>query len=153
MSEPIRRRLVEVLASGEHTAGELCDVIQNEFGVTRSAVSRHLTILKENEWVIVRAEWCNRLYRLDDAAIVQLRREVRRLEKIWARRIGVIARNDPVPWHTEPIDKRRRPRAVEGSVRGLRGQGVRDDPWQRTDLGMSPSSGGPTVTARSRLRE
>ena len=131
MSEPIRRRIVEILASGEHTAGELSDAIVNEFRVTPAAVSHHLRILRDNEVVIVRAEWCNRLYRLDDEYIQRVKDEVHRLEQVWERRIGVIARHDPVPWHATPIVPRARPRAVEGTRKGLRGRGVRDDPWQQ----------------------
>lgn len=131
MCEPIRRRLVEILASGEHTAGELSDAIVVEFRVTPSAVSHHLRILRDNEAVIVRAEWSNRLYRLDDAYIERLKDEIHVLEGLWARRIGVIARHDPVPWHATPIAPRRRPRAVEGTRKGLRGRGVRDDVWQQ----------------------
>ena len=48
MAEPIRRRIVEILASGEHTSGEVCESIAAEFGVTRTAASKHLRILREN---------------------------------------------------------------------------------------------------------
>ena len=130
MSEPIRRRIVTILASGEHTAGEISDAIQNEFGVTQSAVSRHLRILRENNAVIVRAEWVNRLYRLDESLFERLKDEVYYFDELWQRRIGVMAGNvEPVV--TWPIQPRVRPRAREGTKRGLRGTGARDDPWQR----------------------
>jgi len=41
MAQPIRRRIVEILASGEHFAGNIDAIIINEFGVRRSAVQRN----------------------------------------------------------------------------------------------------------------
>ena len=123
MSEPIRRRIVEILASGEHTAGEVSDSIRAEFSVTPSAVSRHLRVLRESSVVIVRAEWVNRLYRLDPSFLPRLRAEVRHFEHLWRRRIGVMARDNdesywlPVTW----------PR--EGRRKGHRVPSHRNDPW------------------------
>ena len=129
LSEPIRRRIIEILASGEHTAGEISDSIVNEFAVTPSAVSRHLRILRENEAVIVRAEWVNRLYRLDPELLERLRDELHHLEQLWARRFGVMARdNDAL---SLPVVLPRRPRGAEGERKGLRGAMHRNDPWRR----------------------
>jgi DNA-binding transcriptional ArsR family regulator len=125
MSEPIRRRIVEILASGEHTAGEVSDAIVGEFAVTPSAVSRHLRILRENHVVIVRAEWVNRLYRLDPHFIPRLRGEVRHLQELWKRRVGVMARDDDP--HAHPVQI---PLWV-GERKGKRGKLHRDDVWRR----------------------
>jgi DNA-binding transcriptional ArsR family regulator len=45
LAQPIRRRIIEVLAVGDHTAGELCDVVTVENRVSRTAVSHHLATL------------------------------------------------------------------------------------------------------------
>ena len=123
MSEPIRRRIVEILASGEHTAGELSDCIVAEFQVTPSAVSRHLRILRENQAVIVRAEWVNRLYRLDPQFLTRLRKEVRHFQNLWKRRIGVMARNDE---NLMLSTNGRR----EGARKGHRAKSRRHDEWR-----------------------
>lgn len=127
LSEPIRRRIIEILASGEHTAGELHDTIVIEFGVTPSAVSRHLRILRENRAVIMRAEWVNRLYRLNPDLIDRLRDELYWLEQLWARRIGVMARDNDVMGEPPLIP----PRPREGERKGKRGKQHRDDVWSR----------------------
>ena len=129
MSEPIRRRIIEVLASGEHTSGELTAVIVHEFGVTRAAVSRHLKILRDNEWVHVHAEFTTRIYRLDDTAWRKLDREVRRLKRLWKSRIGFLSNNDTPPWLKRPAGGRRYPRLEAGVAKGLRGRARRDNPW------------------------
>lgn len=65
LADPVRRRLVEVLAAGEHTAGELVDVVGGEFAITQSAVSQQLQVLREQGFAAVRAEGRRRIYSLD----------------------------------------------------------------------------------------
>jgi len=91
MSEPIRRRIVEVLASGEHTAGNLCDVVVAEFGVTRPAVFHHLAILRDNGWVDIVADYTTRHYRLEPAVWTRLDADVRWLKKLWKHRFGPLS--------------------------------------------------------------
>jgi DNA-binding transcriptional ArsR family regulator len=136
MSEPIRRRIVEVLASGEHSAGNICDVIVAEFGVTRSAVFHHLAILRDNRWVDVLPDYTTLYYRLEPGAWKQLEAEVRWLKRLWKRRIGSMSGNDANPefarhpyarWvPKQPVEPKR---AKPGSAKGLRGKGRRADPW------------------------
>jgi DNA-binding transcriptional ArsR family regulator len=110
MAEPIRRRIVEILASGEHTSGQICESIALEFGVTRQAARWHLVILLENEWVRMRPDYTMRLYRLDDRAIERLAKEVARLRALWRRRIGeTYGTNTPFE-NATPLERRRRRR-------------------------------------------
>lgn len=123
MAQPIRRRIVEVLSSGEHAAGNLEAVIVAEFGVGRSAVQHHLAYLKRCNWVVVREEWTSSHYRLETDVIPSLESEVRRLRRRWNRRIGWLDGADP-----------KVPRAVQRSRKGRRGRGRDpDDPWWRFD--------------------
>ena len=121
MAEPIRRRIVEMLASGEHYAGDIEQVITVEFGVGRSAVQRHLKLLREHEFVHVHDEWPNHSYRLDDNFIALLERGAKTLKKRWKRRTGWRVRTDPLAGVSIP------------SRRGHRGKGADpDDPWWRS---------------------
>lgn len=127
MSEPIRRRMIEVLASGEHSSGNLADVVIAEFGVTRAAMQNHLRILRDNGWVDYRQEDSTRFYHLEDDVWKQLDAEVKWLKRLWKRRIGTQARNDQAPWLR--VRKRREPpRATTGKMKGRRGKGRRTDP-------------------------
>ena len=83
MSEPVRRRIVEILASGEHSSGELTSVVGHDFGVSRSAVARHLAILLDEQWVAVRPDYANRYYRLEGEAIGSLQRELQWVLLTW----------------------------------------------------------------------
>jgi DNA-binding transcriptional ArsR family regulator len=64
LAYPLRWRLVEVLASGEHSAGQLADAVQSERGVGREAVSKHLNRLARAGLVTTRVDMNFRIYRL-----------------------------------------------------------------------------------------
>ena len=132
-AEPIRRRIIEILASGEHPSGILAECISFEFGVGRSTTSHHLKVLREQGWVSVRVEWSNRMYSIEVAAFEELEEEVHRLRKMWERRIGTVARNDTSPAHALPIQPRRTERSSFAATRAReerRGRrGRKPDPW------------------------
>ncbi|MGC5222919.1 ArsR/SmtB family transcription factor [Micromonospora sp. DT81.3] len=79
MAEPIRRRIVEILAVGEHPSSIIVDVIRFEFSVTSAAVSHHLRVLHNTGWVDVRHEETRRLHVLAEDGILSLHRDVKRL--------------------------------------------------------------------------
>lgn len=69
LGDPVRRRIVELLADGERSAGDLGEVIQREFGISQPAVSQHLRVLREAGFASVRAEGTRRLYAVDPAPL------------------------------------------------------------------------------------
>lgn len=114
LADPVRYRIVEILASGRHTAGELADAVGGDLGISRSAVSHHLRILRDRSWVRVQVEGPVRQYRLDPAALEQLDEAVEHLRALWDRRIGW-------PYRTDPLAPPARPhRATERMPRGRR---------------------------------
>ena len=60
VNDPMRRRVLELLRTGEHSVRELTD----ELPVTQGAVSQHLKVLREADLVRVRPEGTRRLYAL-----------------------------------------------------------------------------------------
>lgn len=71
LGDPVRRRLVELLGSGETSAGELGRVVQAEFGISQPAVSQHLRVLREAGFTRVRADGTRRLYALEPAPLAE----------------------------------------------------------------------------------
>ena len=65
LGDPVRRRLLELLAGAERSAGALASVVQAEFGITQPAVSQHLRVLRETGFVRVRPAGTVRLYAAD----------------------------------------------------------------------------------------
>lgn len=125
LAEPIRRRIFEVLASGEHTSGMLEQVVMQEFGVGRSGAQHHLSYLRRVDWVIVEHDETTRWYRLQPEVIEELEREVKRFRRLWNRRIGWRDRTDPLaPNRFARLQKQ------PVSRKGRRSHGVDpDDPW------------------------
>ncbi|WP_432546310.1 ArsR/SmtB family transcription factor [Kineococcus sp. SYSU DK004] len=62
LGDPVRRRVLELLADGERSAGEVADVVRAERGISQPAVSQHLKVLRENGFTTVRTEGRRRLY-------------------------------------------------------------------------------------------
>ena len=65
LGDPVRRRILELLANGEHTSGAITETIRSEFGITQPAVSQHLRVLRESGFAKVRPEGTRRLYAVD----------------------------------------------------------------------------------------
>ncbi|CAN5358104.1 hypothetical protein BH24GEM3_BH24GEM3_11590 [soil metagenome] len=63
--DPLRRRILELLAEGEYRSGEIAEVIQKEFGITQAAVSHDLRVLRENGFAQVRRDGPRRIYTVD----------------------------------------------------------------------------------------
>lgn len=69
LADPTRRRVVEILADGEQTAGQIAEVFP---GTSRPAVSRHLRLLREAGLVSVRPEGTRRVYTLERNPLLEL---------------------------------------------------------------------------------
>jgi DNA-binding transcriptional ArsR family regulator len=69
LGDPVRRRILELLADGELSAGEIGTTIQAEFAITQPAVSQHLKVLRDNGFASVRPEGQRRLYAVDGRAL------------------------------------------------------------------------------------
>ena len=65
LGDPVRRRLLELLAGGERSAGALGSVVRAEFGITQPAVSQQLRVLREAGFVRVRPVGTTRFYAAD----------------------------------------------------------------------------------------
>jgi DNA-binding transcriptional ArsR family regulator len=65
LGDPVRRRLLELLAGGERSAGALGAVVRDEFGITQPAVSQQLRVLREAGLVHVRRAGTTRFYAAD----------------------------------------------------------------------------------------
>ena len=74
LGDPVRRRILELLADGEQAAGDVARVVQAEFGISQPAVSQHLRVLREHGFASVRPEGTRRVYALDHEGIEAVER-------------------------------------------------------------------------------
>jgi DNA-binding transcriptional ArsR family regulator len=76
IAAPRRLRILELVWDRELSAGD----IAAQFDVSWSAISQHLSVLKEAGFVVERREGTSRIYRADPAAMGSLRAVV---EEYW----------------------------------------------------------------------
>ncbi len=69
LGDPVRRRILELIQTGEMSSGAITDVIRAEFEISQPAVSQHLKVLRDNGFASVRAEGTRRLYSVDTAPL------------------------------------------------------------------------------------
>jgi len=60
LGDPVRRVILELLATGEHSSGEIGRSCAARFGITQSAVSQQLRILRDSGFASVRADGARR---------------------------------------------------------------------------------------------
>jgi DNA-binding transcriptional ArsR family regulator len=91
LGDPVRRRLLELLATGERSSGEMTEVVQSEFGLTQSAVSQHLKVLRESGFATVRVEGPRRIYLVRAEPIRELDDWLDRFRGFWAPKLDALA--------------------------------------------------------------
>jgi|SRR5581483_3122811 len=80
VAEPRRRQILDALASGELSVGELVELL----GLPQPLVSKHLKVLREVELVAVREAGRQRLYRLNGQPLKAIHDWVRAYERSWS---------------------------------------------------------------------
>jgi DNA-binding transcriptional ArsR family regulator len=90
LGDPVRRRLVELLAAQDQPAGDVSRVVEQEFGISQPAVARHLRVLREAGFVSVRPVGARRIYRLEEAVIDQLQSQVDGYRALWNQRLDAL---------------------------------------------------------------
>jgi DNA-binding transcriptional ArsR family regulator len=83
LGDPTRRRIVELLAGGEQTAGE----VAGAFAISRPAVSRHLRVLREAGIATARTDAQRRVYRLETEPLEEMERWLARYRSFWTEKL------------------------------------------------------------------
>jgi DNA-binding transcriptional ArsR family regulator len=91
LGDPVRRRILELLADGELTSGAVCAVIQEEFGISQPAVSQHLRVLRDAGFASVRPEGTRRLYAVNAAPLRDVDAWLGRFRRFWAPHLDALA--------------------------------------------------------------
>jgi DNA-binding transcriptional ArsR family regulator len=90
LGDPVRRRILELLADGERAAGEVGAVVQEEFGISQPAVSMHLRVLRDNGFTTVRPEGARRLYAVDPAPLREVDEWLHGITRFWTQRLDAL---------------------------------------------------------------
>jgi DNA-binding transcriptional ArsR family regulator len=91
LGDPVRRRILELLATGEHASGEVVEAIQEEFGITQAAVSQHLKVLREAGFASVRPEGARRIYAVEAGPLQEVDAWLAQFRGFWEHRMEALA--------------------------------------------------------------
>src|SRR6266511_3894860 len=83
LRDPVRRRILELLADGELSAGEITSVAQREFRISQPAVSQHLRVLRESGFANVRPTGTRRLYAVDPRPLKEVDVWLEQFRHVW----------------------------------------------------------------------
>src|SRR5262245_60765368 len=86
LADPVRQQIVEMLADGERTAGE----IARRFSISRPAISRHLRVLRESGLARLRVDAQRRVYGLDPAPLREASAWMARQQERWQARLDAL---------------------------------------------------------------
>ena len=90
LGDPVRRRILELLAGGELTSGAVTEVVREEFGISQPAVSQHLKVLRENGFATVRPEGTRRLYAVDPSGLREVDAWVQQFSAFWEQSLDAL---------------------------------------------------------------
>ena len=91
LGDPVRRRILELLAESEHASGEVVEVIAREFGISQAAVSQHLKVLRDSGFATVRPEGTRRVYVLDTSPMRDVDDWLGRFRRFWEHKLDALA--------------------------------------------------------------
>jgi DNA-binding transcriptional ArsR family regulator len=90
VAEPSRRVLLDLLAGGERSAGELVAALP---ALTQPAVSRHLRVLRDVGLVESRIDAQRRIYRLRPGGLAPLDTWLDRYRRYWSHHLDALERH------------------------------------------------------------
>ena len=90
LGDPVRRRILELLAAGETSAGDVGVRVGDEFGISQPAVSQHLKVLRDNGFATVRAEGTRRLYAVDPSGLQEVDAWVEQFRVFWDQKLDAL---------------------------------------------------------------
>src|SRR5215475_4456892 len=91
LGDPVRRRILELLAGGERSAGEVTAAIQAEFGISQPAVSQHLKVLRDSGFASVRPDGARRLYAVSEQPLRDVDAWLDRFRRAWTPRLDALS--------------------------------------------------------------
>jgi DNA-binding transcriptional ArsR family regulator len=84
LGDPVRRRILELLAERELSAGAVSGVVEDEFGISQPAVSQHLKVLRDHGFATVRPEGARRLYAVSSEPLQDVDAWLDRFRHFWS---------------------------------------------------------------------
>ena len=91
LCDPVRRRCLELISQREHASGEIVKVAEAEFGISQSAVSQHLRVLRDTGFAKVRKDGARRCYEVDPSGFDDVDNWLKKVRKFWETKLEALA--------------------------------------------------------------
>lgn len=91
LSDPVRRRALELISQSERASGDIVNVVEVEFGISQSAVSQHLRILRDSGFALVRKDGARRCYSINPEGFADVEAWLDQLRQYWGPRLEALA--------------------------------------------------------------
>ncbi len=90
LGDPVRRRILELLGTGERSSGAITEVVRSEFGISQPAVSQHLRVLREAGFATVRPEGARRLYAVNPEPLREVDAWLNHFRAFWTPHLDAL---------------------------------------------------------------
>ncbi len=91
VGDPVRRRILELLAETERPAGDIAARIGAEFSISQPAVSQHLKVLRDNAFVLVQVDGARRIYALNAEPLQRMDQWLDHFRHFWEPKLDALA--------------------------------------------------------------
>ncbi len=91
LADPVRRRALELMSQREQASGEIVKVVEAEFGLSQSAVSQHLRVLRDSGFASVRKDGAKRCYSVNPEGFDDVEAWLDQLRHYWGQRMEALA--------------------------------------------------------------
>jgi len=91
LGNPVRRRILELLAEGTMTSGAIVEAVQREFDISQPAVSQHLRVLRDSGFATARVDGPRRVYEVAPLPLSEVDAWLERFRQIWLPRLDALA--------------------------------------------------------------
>ena len=92
LADPVRRCIVEQLIEQRLSSGEIVETVGEEFGISQSAISQQLKILRENGFATVAVDGNRRIYSLDSTGFEQMDQWLTPFRRFWQPKFEALAK-------------------------------------------------------------
>lgn len=90
LGDPVRRRIIELLAEDDRASGEVVEAISAEFGIGQPAVSMQLKVLRDNGFASVRPDGTRRIYSLDTGPMAAVDAWLNQFRHFWEHHLDAL---------------------------------------------------------------
>lgn len=91
LSDPVRRRVLELLVTEDMSSGAIVDVVSSEFGISQSGVSQHLKVLRSNGFANVTVDGARRVYAIDTSGLKKIDAWLSPFRQYWTPKLEALA--------------------------------------------------------------